>query len=169
MLLYAHGRRGRRRPGNGDRIGAATTGAVRNAALAAYNISHDDALAWERYAQAVALAPADARLRYEQDQLADRLGHTVQERLARLRPVEHLVLTRDDLTIASSGSWSRRVRAERADEILRTRRFHPWEGARGRVVAAWDATLRRARAAAGGPADQPGGGPAAVRRTRRRP
>ena len=142
MLLHAH-----ERPAEAARLweraielGLDDPVLLRNAGLAAYDVTHDDARAWERYAQAVAAAPADARLRYEQDQLADRLGHTVEDRLARLRPVEHLVLTRDDLTTTYVGLLVASGAPERADEILRTRRFHPWEGGEGRVVAAWDAT-----------------------------
>lgn len=115
---------------------------LRNAGLAAYAITHDDELAWARYEQAVALAPREARLRYEQDQLAARLGHSVATRLGRVAPVEDLVLTRDDFTIEYVGLLSASGRtgdAERALEILQTRQFHPWEGGEGQAIAAWDA------------------------------
>ncbi|ROR97225.1 uncharacterized protein DUF5107 [Salana multivorans] len=112
---------------------------LRNAGLAAYNVTREDDLAWRRYEQAVAAAPDDARLRYEQDQLASRLGHATAERLARLDPVRGLVLTRDDLTIEYVGLLTAHGRAEEAMEILTTRRFHPWEGGEGRTLAAWDA------------------------------
>lgn len=154
MLLYSHERRpeAARLWERAIGLGLRHPVLLRNAALAAYNVTHDDALAWERYEQAVAAAPDDARLRYEQDQLAARLGHGAEERLARLRPVEHLVLTRDDLTISFVGLLVAAGHAERAYEILVGRSFHPWEGGEGSVVAAWDAT----RAALGlPPADPP--------------
>lgn len=141
MLLYAHDRR----PEAAERwetavsAGAEDPVLLRNAGLAAYNVTHDDALAWRRYEQAVALAPDDARLRYEQDQLAARLGHTNPERLAHLEPVRHLVLTRDDLTIEYVGLLTACGRAQEALDVLTTRRFHPWEGGEGRTLAAWDA------------------------------
>lgn len=153
MLLYAHERRPEATLLWERAIGLGLRHPVllRNAALAAYHVTHDDDLAWERYAQAVAAAPDDARLRYEQDQLAARLGHRAEERLARLRPVEHLVLTRDDLTIAYVGLLVAAGSPERAYEILVGRSFHPWEGGEGSVVAAWDTT----RAALGLPLADP--------------
>lgn len=142
-LLYAHGRRpeGLWLWEEAIRLGLADPVLLRDAGLGAYNVAHDDDLAWQRYEQAVALAPGDARLRYEQDQLAARVGQDASTRLARLRPVEDLVLTRDDLTIEYLGLLVEAGVAERAYEILVSRSFHPWEGGEGRAVAAWDATL----------------------------
>ncbi|WP_353808522.1 DUF5107 domain-containing protein [Agromyces sp. SYSU T00194] len=143
MLLYAHGRRieASRHWRSAIDAGYRDPVLLRNAALAAYNIDHDDAAAWERYEQAVALAPDDARIRYEQDQLAARLDHSPAERLARLRPVEQLVLTRDDFTIAYVRLLVAEGDAARAYEILVGRSFHPWEGGEGQAIAAWDETL----------------------------
>ncbi len=142
-LLYAHGRRPEavQRWEEAIGLGLADPVLLRDAGLGAYNVVHDDDLAWRRYEQAVALAPDDARLRYEQDQLAARLGQTARARLDRLRPVEALVLTRDDLTIEYVGLLVAEGSADRAYEILVSRAFHPWEGGEGRAVAAWDATL----------------------------
>jgi len=143
MLLYAHGRRVE---ASGHWKAAIESGhrdpvLLRNAALAAYNIDHDDQSAWDRYEQAVALAPDDARIRYEQDQLAARLDHTTAQRLVRLRPVEQLVLTRDDFTIEYVRLLVAEGDAARAYEILVSRPFHPWEGGEGQAIAAWDAAL----------------------------
>ncbi|NKY11201.1 DUF5107 domain-containing protein [Cellulomonas hominis] len=142
-LLYAHGRRSEALDCWEEAIEGGLDDPVllRDAALGAYNVAHDDRRAWRRYEQAVVLAPDDARLRYEQDQLAVRLGHSAADRLARLAPVEELVLTRDDLTIEYVALLVDAGRAERAYEILVTRPFHPWEGGEGRAVGAWDATL----------------------------
>lgn len=142
MLLYAHGRR-REASEHWDRaIELELKDPVlhRNAGLAAFNVQHDDARAWDRYVEAIELAPTDARLRYEQDQLAARLGHTVAQRLERLRPIEHLVLTRDDFTIEFVRLLLAGGAEDRAYEILVTRPFHPWEGGEGQAIAAWDAT-----------------------------
>ncbi len=143
MLLYAHGRRkdAARHWDAAIEHGAADPVLHRNAALAAYNISHDDERARELYARAVALAPTDARLRYEADQLAARLGDPVADRLARLRAVERIVLTRDDFTIEYVTLLIAAGDATRAYEILVSRPFHPWEGGEGRAIAAWDAAL----------------------------
>ncbi|GAB3596322.1 DUF5107 domain-containing protein [Microbacterium tumbae] len=143
MLLYGLGRRrdAAEHWESAIALGLADPVVLRNAALAAFNVAHDDARAWERYEQAIAQAPDDARLRYEQDQLAVQLGHPAAERLARLAPVEELVLTRDDLTIQYVTLLVACGDAGRAFEILTTRSFHPWEGGEGRALAAWDATL----------------------------
>ena len=124
---------------------------LRNAGLASYNVAHDDTLAWQRYEEAVAADPADARIRYEQDQLAIRLGHGTGKRLTRLREVEDLVLTRDDFTIEYVALLVAEGHADRALEILTMRQFHPWEGGEGRTVEAWDTT----RAALGLPKADP--------------
>ncbi len=113
----------------------------RNAALAAYNVERDEEKAWRLYAQAVESAPSDARIRYEQDQLAARLGHPSADRLAALRPVEDLVLTRDDFAIEYARLLVAAGAAAEAHSILLTRPFHPWEGGEGQAIATWDLTL----------------------------
>ncbi|WP_062529727.1 DUF5107 domain-containing protein [Demequina rhizosphaerae] len=142
MLLYAH----HRRPEAAEEweaaisLGLEDPVLLRNAGLAAYNVAHDDALAWERYGQAVAAAPGDARLLFERDQLASKLGRSAAERLAMLRPVAALVLTRDDFTIEYVELLVAQGCADEAHAILTSRAFHPWEGGEGRALAAWDRT-----------------------------
>ena len=114
---------------------------LRDAALAAHSVTHDDDRAWALYGQAVDAAPGDARLRYEQDQLAARLGHDDATRYERLRPLEALVLTRDDFAIAYVRLLLAVGEATRAYAILTGREFRPWEGGEGEALAAWDATL----------------------------
>ncbi|WP_062464065.1 DUF5107 domain-containing protein [Demequina soli] len=147
MLLYAHDRRAEAAHEweAAIALGLEDPVLLRNAGLAAYNVAHDDALAWTRYAQALAAAPRDARLLYERDQLAVRLGHGAAERLGALRPLEESVLTRDDLTIEYVELLVTAGEAARALAILTSRAFHPWEGGEGRALAAWD----RANAALG--------------------
>ncbi|MFH8252975.1 DUF5107 domain-containing protein [Microbacterium sp. B2969] len=141
MLLYGHGRRAAalRHWRQAIDLGLVDPVLLRNAGLAEYNVAHDDVEAWSLYEWAVEVAPEDARLRFEQDQLARRLGHSDADRLARLRPAEALVLTRDDLTIEYVGLLVAEGEAARALEILVTRPFHPWEGGEGLAIAAWDA------------------------------
>lgn len=152
-LLYAQGRREEAVDAwkTAIELGMQHPVLLRDAAVAAYNVTHDDDLAWQRYEQAIALAPDDARLRYEQDQLAARLGHSTEERLERLRPVRELVLTRDDLTISYVNLLIAEGDAGVALVILSTRPFHPWEGGEGQALAAWDA----AREALGMPIADP--------------
>lgn len=143
MLLYAHGRRRDAAAAWNRAIESGHRDAVllRNAGLAAYNVEHDADRAWALYAEAVELAPHDARIRYEQDQLAARLGHDASRRLAALRPVEELVLTRDDFTIEYARLLVAEGGAARAHRILLTRPFRPWEGGEGQAIATWDLTL----------------------------
>lgn len=125
---------------------------LRTAGIAAYNAAHDDAQAWRLFERALVCDPGSARLWYESDQLAVRLGRTPLERLARLEPRLELVLTRDDLTVEYSELLIAAGRAVEAVELLSSRTFQPWEGGEGKALAAWD----HARAAAGlAPADPP--------------
>ncbi|ARJ04030.1 hypothetical protein GCM10010988_27260 [Cnuibacter physcomitrellae] len=141
MLLYSSGRRAdaQHHWEAALELGLRDPVLLRNAALAAYAVAHDDGTAWRRYEEARALAPADARLLYEQDQLAARLGQSPAERLARLEPLAEVVLRRDDLTIEYLGLLIAEGRAAEALEILLSRPFHPWEGGEGRALATWDA------------------------------
>ncbi|MDN4476452.1 DUF5107 domain-containing protein [Demequina sp. SYSU T00192] len=143
MLYYDCSRR-REASAHWDRaieLGLADPVLYRNAGLAAYNVLGDDAVAWARYNEAVRLAPGDARLRYEQDQLAKRVGRSAGERLAALRPSEELVLTRDDFAIEYVGLLIAEGFGEEAYAILTSRSFHPWEGGEGQAIDAWDAAL----------------------------
>lgn len=162
-LLYAHGRRedALAEWESAIDLGLAHPVLLRDAGLAAYNVAHDDDRAWERYGQAVALAPNDARLLYEQDQLAVRLGHSSADRLARLDASHGAVLSRDDFTIEYLGLLVAEGRAAEALPILRSRSFHPWEGGEGRALQVWDAT----HAALGLPQTDP---PASLGETRPR-
>lgn len=132
-------------------LGGADAVLLRNAAMAAYNVQHDDDKAWSLYGRAIAIAPGDARLRYERDQLAVRLGHAPEQRIAELRGVEDVVLTRDDLTIEYVQLLVATGEAARGRDILLSRAFQPWEGGEGRALAAWDA----ANAALGLPLSDP--------------
>ncbi|HWS39134.1 MAG TPA: tetratricopeptide repeat protein, partial [Actinoplanes sp.] len=110
----------------------------RNLGLAAYNVTGDNNAAVEHYDAALTLAPGDARLWYERDQLAARLGENPAERLARLEPRGHLVTTRDDLTVVLVNLLLDDGRLTEAYQILVERSFQPWEGGEGQVLAAWD-------------------------------
>ncbi|MGN6327280.1 DUF5107 domain-containing protein [Pseudolysinimonas sp.] len=123
----------------------------RNAGLAAYNVERDDARAWALYRRAAELAPRDARLLSEIDQLAERLGHADAERLARLEAHDEQVRARDDLSVRHAQLLTRLGRPAEALEWLESRVFQPWEGGEGQALAAWDA----ARAALGLPLADP--------------
>lgn len=138
--LYAHGRAG-------DAIAAWRTSADledrdpvvrRNLAIAAVNVLDDLDLAVAEYRKARQLAPRDARLLYEADQLARRRGTPASERLIELTKNADLVERRDDLTIEYLTLLAAEGRAEEALQVLVARRFQPWEGGEGQALAAWD-------------------------------
>ncbi|MEP7764302.1 DUF5107 domain-containing protein [Sanguibacter sp. 25GB23B1] len=119
---------------------------LRNLGVAAHNVQGDPHAAAAHYERARRLAPDDARLLYEADQLAARRGVDPAERLARLQGRPDLVATRDDLTIQLAELLTGTGRAEEALDVLVGRAFQPWEGGEGRVLAAWeDAHLAVAR------------------------
>ncbi|MCS3443232.1 DUF5107 domain-containing protein [Microbacterium phyllosphaerae] len=123
----------------------------RNAGLASYNVAHDDVRAVAHYERAVALDPGDARLLFERDQLAVRLGETDIERRERLSERFDIVAARDDLVVAYADLLVSTGSAAEALALLESRVFQPWEGGEGRVLGAWD----RARDALGLPQGEP--------------
>lgn len=106
----------------------------RNLGIAYFNILKEPEKARLAYERARRFDPADARLLYEQDQLAKRMGAPVHERLARLNAERRLVVQRDDLTIEYCTLLNQSLRYSEALEVLAGRRFHPWEGGEGRVL-----------------------------------
>jgi len=107
----------------------------RNLGFAYFNVLHDPARALDAFAQARALAPADARILYEQDQLLKRVGKPLDQRLATLETNARLVEKRDDLSLELATLYSNAGQPERALEILRSRHFQPWEGGEGLVLS----------------------------------
>ena len=132
-LLYA---KGRRDEGIGHwrkavEIDGTLVPAWRNLAYSAWHHRQDLAAALAAYETAHRLAPEDARVLLELDQVAEKMGHTPEARLARLAPRAATVAERDDLTfrwidllltLAGPGHL------EKARKTLVERHFHSWEG-----------------------------------------
>ncbi len=106
----------------------------RNLALAYFNQRGQPRMAREAMGRAFALAPGDARLLLELDQLYRRLNCPVAERLKFLEQHRALVEKRDDLTVEYVKLLNSTGQHERALEILVERVFHPWEGGEGKVT-----------------------------------
>ncbi len=153
MLLYDAGRRREAFEQWAAAIEAGSLDPIvhRNAGLAAYNVVHDDDAAVRFYERALELDPEEPRLLFERDQLAQRLGETAEQRLARLESNTAVVLERDDLLIEYADLLVSAGRAAEALALIDDRRFQPWEGGEGRVLGAWD----RARTALGLPLIDP--------------
>lgn len=128
-----------------DRAGALVW---RNLALAVADVERDAAQALRCMARAVELAPADSRLLWEHDQVSARACTAPEARLALLEARPDLVAARDDLTVDVAGLLCDTGEPDRARVLMQSRRFQPWEGGEGRVLAVWDrAHLLLARAA----------------------
>ncbi len=120
----------------------------RNLGIAEFNVLGRPLRALAAYRKALAADPSDARVLYELDQLRKRLGHAPAARLGALEAVPEVVAGRDDLTVEYVTLLNRIGRYQDALAILRTRRFHPWEGGEGLVSSQWIVAHRElARAA----------------------
>jgi tetratricopeptide (TPR) repeat protein len=103
--------------------------------IGCFNILRKPARARLAYARAVAAAPDDARLLFEQDQLWKRLGVSPARRLRALRARAGLVARRDDLTVELCSLLNQTGRPAEARALLAARRFQPWEGGEGLALA----------------------------------
>ena len=118
----------------------------RNLAIALVVADGDDEAADAALAHALALR-ADARLVFERDVLAIRRGLAPEDRLALLQRHPHLLGQRDDLAVRHVNLLLDSDRVEEAWELVTARRFRPFEGGEGQVIAAFDrAACRRAEA-----------------------
>jgi tetratricopeptide (TPR) repeat protein len=106
----------------------------RNLSLAYYNKLHQKAAAVNAMEKAFALAPDDARILMELDQLYKITGRSSQERLSLLENNMKLVEMRDDLYLERVTLYNNLGEFEQARRLLSQRKFHPWEGGEGKVV-----------------------------------
>ena len=109
--------------------------AWRNLGFAYFNIRHDRTRALDAFARARTAAPHDARIAYEQDQLLKRTGGVPERRLACLEQLGDLVALRDDLSVELATLYNQVARPQDALKVLLSRRFQPWEGGEGLVLA----------------------------------
>lgn len=110
----------------------------RNLGIAAFNVLRDPEAAVGHYERAIEISGGDATLVFEADLLAARTGVPAAERLRRLEQTPQLLADRDDLVIAWVGLLLDVGRVDEARKIMVERRFQPWEGGEGQVLAAWD-------------------------------
>ena len=109
----------------------------RNLGVGSYNVEHDAHQAVDMYARALEVAPRDPRLTYERDQLLQRCSAPVSERLA-LMEAGADPTARDDVAVSYAQLLVSADRPAEALQILTSRRFQPWEGGEGQVLAAWE-------------------------------
>ena len=132
----------------------------RNLGIAYFNVLLDPELARPAFDKAIRANPRDARVLYERDQLAKRIGEAPERRLAELEKFPDAVHSRDDLTVELAslynqtrqhhkalstlfaGGSSSHGRAAKASRLASTcAHTWPWGAAR------WRCTIRRKRGA----------------------
>ena len=113
----------------------------RNLALAYYNKRHDSAAAKEAMERAWTLAPDDARVFLELDQLYKKLELPAAERLGRYEANRDVFLKRDDLKIEYATLLNLLGRYQEAYSFIMANRFHPWEGGEGKVTGQYTTAL----------------------------
>jgi tetratricopeptide (TPR) repeat protein len=109
--------------------------AWRNLGIGYFNHSKEPREARRCYDRAVGVAPEDARLWYERDQLAKRLGESPKKRLKTLSKRPDLVALRDDLSVELAALYNQTGHHELARQLITARRFQPWEGGEGQTLA----------------------------------
>jgi len=109
--------------------------AWRNLGVALWNVRRDAKGAMSAYRKAMKADPKDARLVAEYDQLCEKCKVPSAVRLKFLEGKAALVATRDDATVQYVACLNDVGRYEDALKVLASRRFHPWEGGEGKVLA----------------------------------
>jgi len=107
----------------------------RNLGIAYFNVRHEAARAREAFDNAFRADPSDARVLYERDQLWKRVGEAPKHRLQELLSYPELCRLRDDLTLEVAALLNQTREPQRARELLLSRKFQPWEGGEGLVLA----------------------------------
>ncbi len=108
--------------------------AWRNLGIGYFNITKKPAKARAAYDRACRLAPKDARLLYERDQLWKRLGEAPAKRLRILEKQTDLIALRDDLSVELCALYNQTGQPAKARALVSTRHFQPWEGGEGQAM-----------------------------------
>lgn len=115
--------------------------AHRNLSVYYYNKLHRSDLAMDAMEKACALDSSYPRLWLEHDQLCARLNLDNEKRLAIMESHPDITAARDDLYLRYITLLNNAGRYEDALSALASRRFHPWEGGEGRVIAQYKYSL----------------------------
>lgn len=117
------------------RLDPAFPTAWRNLGIGYCNILKKPTLARSAYVKACRCAPKDARLLFERDQLAKRLGEPPAKRLRALEQHLTLVAERDDLSVELCALYNQTGQPAKAEAIVSRRHFQPWEGGEGQAMS----------------------------------
>jgi tetratricopeptide (TPR) repeat protein len=106
----------------------------RNLGIGYFNVRRRPEKARRAYEKAFAADRRDARLLFERDQLWKRMGVGPKQRLRQFERHLPLVRQRDDLSVELCALYNQTGQAEKAEPILKTRHFQPWEGGEGQAL-----------------------------------
>lgn len=107
----------------------------RNLGIAFYNKRQDKIQALNYFETAFSLDPSDSRVLMELDQLYKRLNWLPEKRLNFLENHRKTAEFRDDIYLEMLSIHNFLGNSEKALGLLMDRKFHPWEGGEGKVVA----------------------------------
>lgn len=106
---------------------------LRNLGIAYFNKRNDPAKALHCFEKAFQLDKSDVRVLMDLDHLYKRLNRKPQERLAFLEENLQTAIQRDDLYLERAACYNFLGEYNKAFELIRNRKFHPWEGGEGKV------------------------------------
>ncbi len=106
----------------------------RNLAIAYFNKENNAEKALNALERAFNFDTTDSRVLYELDQLYKKLNKSPQERLKLQEDYKETADFRDDLYLEKITLHNLLGKYEKADVLISTRKFHPWEGGEGKVT-----------------------------------
>jgi tetratricopeptide (TPR) repeat protein len=106
---------------------------LRNLGIAYFNKFNNKEKALTYYEKAFICDATDSRVLFELDQLYKRFNKAPEKRLAFLHNYKNLISERDDLYLEYILLHSITGEFEKANELLKARNFHPWEGGEGKT------------------------------------
>jgi tetratricopeptide (TPR) repeat protein len=115
--------------------------AHRTLGIALFNKQKDAVKAKYHFEKAFELNNQDARLLMELNQLYKRLNYPLSERLSILEKNNLLTDSRDDLYLERITIYNLTGNYKKALQLIRERRFHPWEGGEGKVCEQYKYSL----------------------------
>ena len=113
----------------------------RNLSLAYFNKLGDAESAQREMEKAFRIAPDDARIFYELDQLYKQINMPVNKRLVTMAEHSDLLVQRDDLYTEYITLLNCEKYYDRALKAIITHNFHPWEGGEGKITAQYKKSL----------------------------
>lgn len=113
----------------------------RNLALIYFNKMQDRDKARQEMEKAFELDASDARILLELDQLYKKCNVSIKERIRRLEEHLELVSKRDDLYTEYVTLHNMLGNHNTALELIKQRKFHPWEGGEGKISGQYVASL----------------------------